>query len=52
LFWQSPWPSAQVAARTGGDPASMTRSLAAAVHTLDPELPLAGVVTNGISTSA
>jgi putative ABC transport system permease protein len=40
-FWQSPWPSASVAVRTAGDPAAMTRSVAAAVHSVDPDLPLA-----------
>lgn len=40
-FWQSPWPSADIAVRTGSDPASMTKSIAGAVHTLDPDLPLA-----------
>ncbi len=44
-FWQSPWPSAQMAVRTGGDPAAMTRSVAAAVHSLEPDLPLADVHT-------
>jgi len=40
-FWQSPWPTAAVAVRTGSDPLSMTKSIARAVHTLDPDLPLA-----------
>jgi predicted permease len=40
-FWQSPWPSATLAVRTGSDPASMTKSISAAVHSLDPDLPLA-----------
>ncbi|MGA2183102.1 MAG: ABC transporter permease [Bryobacteraceae bacterium] len=44
-FWQSPWPGANVAVRTGGDPASLTKSLGAVVHSLDPELPMAGVET-------
>jgi putative ABC transport system permease protein len=44
-FWQSSWPQASVAARTAGDPAGMTRSIAAAVNSIDPELPLAGVKT-------
>ncbi|HTP86934.1 MAG TPA: ABC transporter permease [Bryobacteraceae bacterium] len=44
-FWQSPWPGAQVAVRTGGDPESMKKSLAVVVHSLDPELPMAGVET-------
>lgn len=44
-FWQCPWPQASVAVRTAGDPADMTRSIAAAVNSIDPDLPLAGVKT-------
>jgi putative ABC transport system permease protein len=44
-FWQSPWPSAAIAVRTAGDPALMTKSIAAAVHSLDPDLALAQVKT-------
>jgi putative ABC transport system permease protein len=44
-FWQSPWPQAMVGVRTVGDPASLTRSIAAAVKDVDPDLPLAGVTT-------
>jgi len=44
-FWQSPWPQASVAVRTTGDPASVTGSVAAAVNSIDPDLPLAGVKT-------
>jgi len=44
-FWQSPWPSAGFAVRTFGDPSGMTKSIAAVVHTLDPELPLDQVKT-------
>ncbi len=44
-FWQSPRPRAAVAVRTAGDPASVTRSIAAAVNSIDPDLPLAGVRT-------
>ena len=44
-FWQSPWPQAMVGVRTAGDPASLTRSIAAAVNEVDPDLPLAGVTT-------
>ena len=44
-FWQSPWPQAAVAVRTAGDPASVTRSVAAALNSIDPDLPLAGVKT-------
>ena len=44
-FWQSPWPGAVVGVRTAGDPASLTRSIAAAVNEVDPDLPLARVMT-------
>ncbi len=41
-FWQAPWPSAAIAVRTLRDPASMTSSIAAAVHAVDREIALAG----------
>ena len=44
-FAQSSWPSAAIAVRTTGDPTSLTKSFAAAVHAMDPDLPLAGVAT-------
>ena len=44
-FWQSPWPQAQMAVRTEGDPKSVIKSIAAAVNSVDPDLPLAGVMT-------
>lgn len=44
-FWQSPQPRASVAVRTKGDPELITRSLAAAVNSVDPDIPLAGVKT-------
>jgi putative ABC transport system permease protein len=44
-FAQSPWPSVSVAVRTFGDPLSTTNSIAAAVQSLDPDLPLADVRT-------
>jgi predicted permease len=44
-FWQSPMPRASIASRTSGDPASVTSSVAAAVNSVDPDLPLAGVST-------
>jgi putative ABC transport system permease protein len=44
-FWQSPWPSAGVAVRTAGDPGAMTKSLGAAIRSLDPDLPMAGTET-------
>jgi predicted permease len=39
-FWQIPWDSASVGVRTTEDPASMTRSVAAAVHAIDPQMAL------------
>jgi putative ABC transport system permease protein len=44
-FWQSPWPQVGMAVRTTGDPAAMSKSIAAAVHSLDPELALATLKT-------
>jgi putative ABC transport system permease protein len=44
-FWQSPWPQARMAVRTGGDPGAMTKSLGAAIRPLDPDLPMAGAET-------
>jgi len=44
-FWQSPWTQASIAVRTDGDPKGMFKSIAAAVNSVDPDLPLAGVKT-------
>jgi putative ABC transport system permease protein len=44
-FWQSPWPQARVTVRTSGDPEAMTKSLAAAIHKVDPNIPLANIRT-------
>jgi predicted permease len=44
-FWQSPWPRASVAVRTSGNPEHITPSLAAAINSVDPDIPLAGVKT-------
>src|SRR5258708_31254679 len=44
-FWQSPWPQAGLAVRTFGDPASMTKSIAAVVRPVDRDLPLDQVKT-------
>jgi putative ABC transport system permease protein len=44
-FWQSPWPRASFALRTDGDPKAVVRSVAAAVNSVDPDMPLAGVKT-------
>ena len=40
-FWQIPWPTANFGVRTSGDPALMTRSIEAAIHSVDPEIALA-----------
>jgi putative ABC transport system permease protein len=40
-FWQIPWPQAQVGVRTAESPLGMQRSIAAAVHSVDPEIALA-----------
>ena len=40
-FWQIPWPSASIAVRTSEDPTAMTKSIAAAVHHVDPQIALA-----------
>jgi predicted permease len=44
-FSQSPWPQASMIVKTEGDPKSMIRSISAAVNSIDPDLPLAGVRT-------
>jgi putative ABC transport system permease protein len=48
LYTQKPWPSMlnlRVALRTKTDPASMTASVREAIHSIDPDLPLANVET-------
>ena len=40
-FWQIPWPQAGFGVRTAQDPTTMIRSIAAAVHTVDPAVALA-----------
>ena len=40
-FWQQPWPSAAIGVRTASDPAAAINSIAAAVHAVDPQVPLA-----------
>ena len=44
-FAQSPWPQASMAVRTTVDPAEMSKSIATAVHSVDPDLALANVKT-------
>jgi putative ABC transport system permease protein len=40
-FWQAPWPIASVGVRTAEEPLSMQQSIAAAVHSVDPDIALA-----------
>ncbi|MGA2847460.1 MAG: ABC transporter permease [Terracidiphilus sp.] len=40
-FAQIPWPSANIGVHTSGDPATVFRSIAAAVHSVDPQIALA-----------
>jgi putative ABC transport system permease protein len=44
-FYQSSWPNVGVGVRTAGDPATMTKTIAAAVHAVDPNAALAHVET-------
>jgi len=40
-FAQIPWPSASIGVHTTGDPATVFQSIAAAVHSIDPQIALA-----------
>jgi putative ABC transport system permease protein len=40
-FWQIPWPSAGFGVRTAEEPLAMQKSIAAAVHAVDPDIALA-----------
>jgi putative ABC transport system permease protein len=44
-FAQSPWPQASMVIKTSGDPKSVIKGVTAAVNSVDPDLPLAGVKT-------
>jgi putative ABC transport system permease protein len=44
-FYQSPSPEAAIAVRTSGDPAAMTKSIAAVVASMDRDLPITDVRT-------
>jgi putative ABC transport system permease protein len=44
-FFQIPWPGAGLGVRTTGDPAAMTKTIAAAVHAVDPTVAVAHVET-------
>src|SRR5438067_7298657 len=44
-FWQSPWPRVSMVIKTDVDPKAVIKSIASAVNSVDPDLPLAGVRT-------
>ena len=44
-FWQSPRPRASIVLKTAGDPKSFLKSIAAAVNSVDADMPLAGART-------
>jgi putative ABC transport system permease protein len=44
-FQQSPWPSAAVVVRTSGDPSAMSKTVAAAIHSVSPDVPLEEIRT-------
>lgn len=44
-FQQSPWPGADVVVRTAGDPAAMSKTIAAAIHSVNPDVPLEEIRT-------
>jgi len=44
-FWQSPWPQAEMAVRSAGDPALLTKSIQELVSSMESDLPLANVKT-------
>ncbi len=44
-FWQSPRPRASIALKTAGDPKAFLKSIAAAVNSVDADMPLAGART-------
>ncbi len=45
LFWQSPWPQTRMAVRTAGEPMGIHQGLAAAIRSVDPDLPMAELRT-------
>ena len=44
-FEQSAWPGASVVVRTSGDPSEMSKAVAAAVHSINPDAPLEQIQT-------
>jgi putative ABC transport system permease protein len=44
-FWQRPWPQASMVVKAEGDPKRLITGISAAISSVDPDLPLAGVRT-------
>jgi putative ABC transport system permease protein len=44
-FEQSAWPGASVVVRTSGDPSEMSKAVAAAIHSVSPDVPLEEIRT-------
>ena len=44
-FQQSPWPGAAVVVRTSGDPSTMSKTVAATIHSISPDVPLEEIRT-------
>jgi putative ABC transport system permease protein len=44
-FWQVPWPRANMAVRTAGDPTAVQQGIAATIRSMDPDLPMGNVKT-------
>jgi putative ABC transport system permease protein len=44
-FWQLPWPDVRVAVRTAGDPGRARQDIAAAIRSIDADLPMGDVKT-------
>ncbi len=44
-FWQTPWPTAMIGVHTAQDPTNLIKSIAAAVHSVDPEIALGNLRT-------
>ena len=42
---QSPWPAVTIAVRTAGEPVGLQRTIADAIRSIDPDLPMGGVRT-------
>ena len=44
-FWQTPWPYADIAVRTAGEPGTIAQTISRVVQSIDADLPVANVKT-------